>query len=226
MITQRNNRLFFLLFILFSTSLLQAEETIFAFFTPPKEWKISAPSLFKDGVKIGFVHPKKQDFPPSITLSLEHIKDVPLKTYLKAVKKNYEKDLKIRYRELGFLTTSLGEAHLAQIEISKPWGEIRTLQTILIKDGYALIQTGVCKKEDLMDVHEDFLSTFRSLSSAENFLESLDSSPKRETLEQKIANLSEKNWLPFVNYITKTFEKEGPCWQFLALQTIKEGLLK
>lgn len=226
-------------------SVLFSENAPFPFFEPPHNWQMSNPIHFTDGVKIGFVQSERKIFTPAITLSLEKI-PCDEKTYIETVKKNHRSDITKRVRELGLLETKSGKAHLIQIDMKNNWGKIRILQSILVKDQVAYIQTASCLREDFLKIHQDFLSAFRSLTVADGLLSSLSN---HQELEDKLEKLTvswkkyissakgkkeelfkesffQKNqWGPFTDYVTKKYAENGICWQILAIQYIKDQLM-
>ena len=235
-----------LLFFLLITSFVTANPAFFPTFTPPQGWLIADPSKLEESVQVGFVESTKRLFSPSITLTLEPIGNIDLKTYLEAVKKHYHADRTNRYRELGIINTSLGKTPLLQIDMENQWGKIRVLQAISLHADYAVIQTAVCLQKDFLKVHETFLNTFKSITVYPSLFDSIDNAPfqsKVETLygswKKYVATAKDdtktlftspffqnNQWTPFVNFVEKELANQGPCWQFLALRHIKESLLE
>lgn len=240
---------FLILCSILLTSFLAAscpvEKPPFAFFQPPKGWLISDPTNFEDGVKIGFVQSKRKIFTPAMSLAIEKV-SCDQKTYVEAVKKIQLSDMTKNVSELGLIETKSGKAHLLQIETKNSWGKVHILQAILIKDGYAYIQTTSCLSEDFLKLHETFLNSLNSLS--------ITSSPfaiieQDEDLDKKIhdlktcwkkhlkttreikedlfkGNFFQKNqWIPFTEYLTKHYTNLGICWQILVIQHIKDELM-
>lgn len=237
-----------LLIILFLslTSLVAASPPFFPTFTPPKGWLIADPSKLEEDVQIGFIESTHKLFSPSITLTLEKVGNTDLSTYLEAVINHYKADRTNTCRELGSLTTSIGKSSLLQIDMKNQWGNIRVLQAITIQNGYALIHTAVCMKEDFNRVSETFLNAFKSLSTSPSVIESIDNSTFRTKVKdlqtswnkytkttkgspQTLFNsafFQNNQWIPLVTYIEKDLAKEGACWQFLALKFIKDSLME
>jgi len=237
-------RLFIILSFFFAP-LLSAETIPFTYFHPPEGWLMSNPMHFKDGVKIGFVQSERKIFTPAISLSIEKI-PCDEKTYIDAVKKNHRSDITKSVRELGLIQTKSGNAHLLQIDTKNTWGKIRILQAILVKDGYAYIETATCLKEDFLKINQDLLSSLKSLSIAADLPSTVDNQKELENKLNKLARSWKKylvsakgkkedlfkesffqrnQWVPFTEYITENYGDFGICWQILATQYVKDQLM-
>ena len=210
----------FLLPLIFSMT-TQAKEPFFPVMTPPKGWLISDPTLFEEGVKIGFVQSQRKIFTPAISLSLEKIRDTALKDYLKVVRKLHETNPRNRYHELGYLETKSGKAHLSQIDMTNQWGDIRILQAIILHDGYAVIQTATALKKDFAKVQDNFLESFRSLTLSPDLLASLGDSAGAKQLKRKLETLK-ISWKKYCSsssgkkealFVSDFFQKNQ--WNFL-----------
>lgn len=233
-----------ILFFLFPLFLL-ANEPFFVTFDPPKGWLIADPSQYQQGIKIGFIESKKKVFSPSITLSLEKVGKADLKTYIKAVQKNFEVDRFNQFQELGTLHTQSGTGILIQVDMKNHFGEIRLLQAITIHQGYAIIHSAAVPKSHFLTVHEKILNAFKSLiihpsvvasCNQPNLQEKIDgvmkcwkkhhtaSKEDNETLF-KSPFFQNKQWKPFVSYVESELNSQGDCWQLLAIKYIKETLL-
>ena len=154
---------------------------------------MSNPAYFKDGIKIGFVQSQKAIFTPAITLCIEPF-SCGEKTYLRSVKNNHRSDITKSVRDLGFLQTKSGKARLFQIDTKNSWGKIRILQSILLKDGIAYIQTASCLRKNFLKIHQDFLKSFQTLSISDDLISSLENQQEFEKKLQSL-NLSWKKYL-------------------------------
>ncbi len=241
-------------FLCFFTSLVWSQpffcSTPFAHFTPPKGWLVSDPKLCKREVKIGFIQSKKKVFSPAISLTIEKVGNISLETYLRAVCNNYARRPQHRYRDIGSLKTKSGAARLLLIDKQSQWGALKIMQAILIYQGYALIQTATALKEDFPLVRSQILASFRSFAAFQALTDSLVEPNQQALLATKIATLQREwkvcqkkyrkkgsslflnplfqhnVWQPFVNDLTATFKDQNPCWQVLAIQSIRTSLLR
>jgi len=235
-----------LLFFLLFSAVLHANQFPFAFFDPPSGWFLSPSRHFEDGVKIGFVESKKKIFSPSITLSIEKI-SCSEEEYLKNVKTAHSFDRIKDVRVLGIFETNSGKAHLLQIDTKHPWGDIRMLQALLIKQGYAHIHTAACLKTDFAKIRDQLLKSFQSLRVSFDFFSTVHDNKKLENsfnylkMAWKDYAESERNhgkgsfrkdlfqktqWLPFIEVIKKDYADLGICWQILAIEYLKEELVR
>lgn len=232
-------------FFLFLTPFLSATEPFFVTFDPPNGWLIADPTQHQEGIRIGFIESRKKVFSPSITLSLEKVGKTDLKTYLKAVQKNFEADRFNKFQELGSFDTQNSVGTLVQVDIKNQFGEIRLLQAITIYNGYAIIHSAAVPKDRFLSIHEKILNSFKSLNIQPTVAASchcpllqtkIDEMMKcwkkyRKTSKGDLATLfkspffQNNQWKPFVDYIEKELNSQGSCWQLLAIKHIKETLL-
>ncbi len=230
-----------LAFFLFPLMLI-AYEPFFTVIDPPKGWLFTDPSKYEDGVKVVFIASDKKVFTPSLTLTIEYVGNASIAEYTKALEKIYRRD---DFQELGTFKTSVGIAHLFQIDRKNQWGAIRILQSITLYKNFALIQTGACLKKEFLELHETYLKSFKSLQTTPSILASCSEFSLEKRIEEvtkcwRNLCLSSKNdkeslfassffqnihWKPFVNYIESALESKGICWQFLAIKHIQETLL-
>ena len=237
--------LFFLLFRTPLSSQAHSQSHPFAFFNPPPGWVVSNP-CFLGKVKIGFIKSKRETFAPAISLLIEKI-SCSEKEYVDGTKKIHRSDPTQDVRTLGLIETKSGQAHLFQIDTENSWGRTHILQAILIKEGFAYVQTATFLKEDFLSLSDQILKSFKSLlvmptpfSHIENHQEMtkkfnyLNSFWKRHCKEAgkskeelfKDPLFQKKHWLPFVESIVKSDKNFRICWQILATQYMKEELMR
>ena len=235
----------FLFFVLISATLC-ADPVPFAFFEPPTGWTMTSSRPFKEGMKIGFVESKRRIFAPSISLSVEKI-SCSEKEYLTSVQRAHGFDHAKEVRLLGTFETRSGRADLFQIDMKHTWGEIRILQAILIKEGYAHIQTAACLKSEFAKICDQLLKSFQSLRISSDFFSTIRNRKKLENSfnclkmawkrysqggDEKGADLfrerlfREDQWVPFVDSVKRDYRDLGICWQMLAIEHLKEELIR
>lgn len=239
-------RTIYLSFLLLIQAVIFASPPFFMTFTPPKGWVIADLAQMQGEIKVGFIKSTKGFFSPAITLSFERVEDGNFLTYLSAVKQHYASDPTNYCRMLGTLNTSLGETALLQIDVKHQCGKIGVFQAISFCENYAIIQTATCLQKDLLAMREIFLDSFKSIVIYPTLLASFDNlyfQRKVQDLynqwEQHIAasnidsetlfknpSFQNNQWIPFVHFIEKECAMQGSCWQFLALQYVKESLLQ
>ncbi|MEI8300099.1 MAG: hypothetical protein WCG10_00615 [Chlamydiota bacterium] len=219
----------------------------FYYFIPPSNWKVIAPEKLSRSIKIAFVASSKKAFKPSLNLGVEKV-DVSLDEYIIAVKKQHTSNRKNRWHEVGFLNTLAGKAHLSQIDTKAEYGDIRSMQSILVQDGYAYVITAVTLRDDFLNYHNEFIKAFESFSISKDSLSSLSSSvlkscytKKTEELLQSFHKLlasnntaqeafesslfKKKHWKSFEKYLSQTFKDQGVFWQVMASKEIKTNLI-
>jgi hypothetical protein len=212
------------------------EACVYSFFIPPKEWLIADPKVFAPSVQAGFIGKNRKGFCPSINLAIEEV-EMPIGEYLKVVKQLHEANRDNRWRDLGNVQTRAGQARITEIDTNTEWGQIRLLQSILIKNGSAYILTAAALKEEFGEFYEDFEKAIRSFTITTNLASIVPEGKKREKLELRLDKLKQdskscretsefqkKHWLPFQKFILNDFRDMGPHWQALMLRSAQEEL--
>lgn len=220
-----------LLFCLLAASVHAQEECYFA---PPEGWLLTDPKYLAPNVRIGFLRKGKKEFCPSLNLAVEKV-NVPIEKYLAAVKKIHQSNLNDRWRDLGKIKTQAGEARLTEIDTTSPFGPVRLLQLILLKDGCAYILTAGALREEFSSFYKEFEQAFHSLNVTSDLFSAIADPARRESLQKRCdvlkAALSQKrfqkdHWQPFQKTVIDDFSDMGAHWQILLLKQIQENLDK
>lgn len=130
-------------------------------FTPPKGWKSGTHEKLPPTIKALVVGVGKSHFPPSMSLSVEPFKGT-LKDYLKIVK-NINIKAKTEWKEIGTITTKAGVASLSQFDEASNWGVVRSMTTILVKDGNTYILSATALQSEFSEFYKDFFTAMSSL---------------------------------------------------------------
>lgn len=219
-----------LLFLLFPAFLFSSV----CYFTPPPGWECAQPKNMSPHVQVGFVGKGSTDFSPSINLAFEEV-DVSLKEYVKAVKQVHLSQGETSWRDLGKFKMAAGEGRLTEITTSSPWGEIKMLQAIFIKDSKASILTAAVLKKEYANFQQPILQAMQSLSVAQDLLAPLPREEQKKKLNNFFSSISEKpedaelenwkknQWADFQKIVLNDCPEMGGHWQFLIL---KEGYTK
>jgi hypothetical protein len=195
------NHLLCLLFLAYLSS-----ASAIAYFTPPSGWEGAQPKHLSPHVHVGFLGKGKSDFRPSINFASEEV-DVSLKDYVKAVKELHKADPNMKWRDLGKFVSKAGEGRLAEIGTTSPWGDVRLLQLIVVKDKMAYILTGSALKSESIELQSELLQAFQSLTVAADLFESLEPA-KKQLFSRLLSQL-------------KGAEPESAAWK--ELQTALKG---
>lgn len=218
--------------LLFLFSCLFAEQV--SYFVPPENWEIAQPKHVSAYVQVGFVGQGSTDFRPSINLAIEEVEN-PLKEYLKAVKKIHLAQANTQWRDLGKFPMAGGQGQLTEITSPSPWGEIKMLQAILIKDHIAYILTGAVLKQDFPKLQNEILKSFKTLAIAPDLWTPIQDSAKRQEVQKAFASLGkflpeadldaerERQWGLVQKIASDHVAEMGSHWQYLFL---KEGHAK
>jgi hypothetical protein len=186
--------------------------------SPPPQWECAKPKELSSYVQIGFIGKGNSSFRPSINLATEEV-DVSLKQYVKAVKKIHCDEPHTSWRDLGKFTMQAGEGRLTEIDTASPWGKVKMLQALFVKDSTAYIITGASLKEEFLTFQKDFLDTFRSFSLIADLLSPL-SKEKKAQFNALFTNCSqppEERWKKMQTLAADCTDL-GAHWNFLLLQ--------
>ncbi len=130
-------------------------------FTPPVDWQEVDAKYLAPSVKSGYLCKGKKGFCPSLNLAVEKIVS-DQEHYLKSVKKIHEMNPQNRWRNLGPFKTREGDGVLTEIDTKNKLGDVRLLQMILVKDGYAYVLTASALKDEFADHYKEFQESFKS----------------------------------------------------------------
>lgn len=223
----------------------------FYYFTPPKNWDVVDPSKLKPMFKIAFVEHSKKTFKPSLNLGVQKV-SISIFEYLEAAKKQHSVNRKKKWSELGYVNTGAGSAHISQIDEKAEVGDIRSMQCILLHEGFAYVLTAVALREDFLDYHNDFLKAFESFTICKDSLSSITSQELKESYQVKIKELlhewelfltasktkhnlqqtfEDKRfqkglWRDFEKFLSKHFQEQGMFWQAMASKEMMHLLLE
>lgn len=210
--------------------LLIAEEI--GYFQPPKDWDCANPASLSPNVEIAFFTKMRSNFHPSINLAKEAT-DIPLKEYLKIVKKIHSSEPDTSWRDLGSLTCKAGKGRLTEISQKNHWGDLRLLQFIFLHGGVAYVLTGASTKEDFPKVRKPLIDSFRSFTITNDLFQELTDSKQLDALNQWIAYMEkytgthnrkncEKEWKKVQKKILQDVDTLGPHFQFLLIKDLHQ----
>lgn len=147
------------LFVLCSSAFSQDYSSLF---TPPKDWEAVEENMLSGQVKMAFMKKEaKENFCPSLNLVEEPFCGT-LNEYLNGVKAIHEQNRNNRWRKLGKVQTTAGEAELTEIDMPTPFGPARLLQLFLLKEKRVYILTAAALKKDISRFYADFQKSFHS----------------------------------------------------------------
>jgi hypothetical protein len=197
------------------------------YFIPPAGWDCVQPPKPDSYVQIGFLGKGQSELRPSLNLAIEKI-DVPLKEYLKAVREVHETEMNVKWRDLGSFTFSSGKGRLAEITSSTPFGEMKMLQGIMIKDGFAYILTGAALKEEFSALQKPLLDAMHSLTVIPDLFSAISNADHRKRLQEDFQSFDQLStdeerqtqWSLLQKTILGNYAFMGSYWQILIL---KEG---
>lgn len=240
------NQLFFLLALALFAFQAHSKEPSQPFFIPPKGWDVADPKAFSPSVQIAFLKNTGKGFCPSMNLAVEET-EASLSEYLKAVKAIHEQDKGTHWRSLGKVRTTAGLGQLTEIDATTPFGPVRLLQLIFMKEGHAYVLTAAALREEFSNFYKAFQDSFRSFVLTSDLFASIPQLDQRENLklaqaklysaaeermlaQEKITNLMEdpafreKHWTAYQKTVLSDFEEMGAHWQILVLRNAYEKL--
>lgn len=223
----KNWPLFFLFFcvLLLKNGFSQEEVCLFS---PPKNWKIALPKNKSEYVQVGFITQGEKGFHPSINLAIEEV-DVTLREYIQAIKEIHTAKPDTKWRDLGKFKMEGGIGRLTEISNTGPWGPVKMLQAILVKNQKAYILTAATLKSEFAQFQREILKSLKTLKTAKDLFSFLPNTPQKQELFETFTSLTQKiedpkkqqeKWIEFQNLASNFQEEMGPQWQFLLL---KEG---
>lgn len=203
------------------------------YFLPPAGWEIAQPKNLSHHVQVGFLGKGSGDFRPSINIAFEEV-DVPLKEYVKAVKKIQTAQPNTQWRDLGKFPMKAGAGRLTEITTTTAWGEIKMLQALFVKNGMAYILTGAVLKQDLPKFQTDLLNSFRSLTLVPHLFSPLPENSRTADFLKLFSSLghfssdedaerAQKQQWDSLQKAVQNVSEMGPYWDYLVL---KEGHAK
>jgi hypothetical protein len=222
----------------------------FYYFIPPERWDVVDPSKLRPMIKIAFVEHSMKPFKPSLNLGIQKT-STSLAEYLQEAKKQHLLNRNKKWNELGYVNTQAGQAHLSQIDEKMQVGDIRSMQCILVKEGYAYVITAVSLREDFSNYHNEFLKAFESFTICDDMLSSIHSEVLKATYHAKVEKLlkewsiflasnkpkpledsfTDKRfqrgfWRDFEKFLSKSFKDQGLVWQVMASKEVRKLLLE
>lgn len=162
-------------------------------FTPPKDWVTVDPKTLPQQVKILVKGKGENGLPPSLNLAIEET-DMDLKSYLQTIKKLHESNNENEWKKLGSIQTSSGRAILTQIDTKTVWGDIRMMQTIILRNRRAYILTATALKDEFPEFYREFFQSIQSLKIGKSLFADLKDNKQRDKLE-KAFNTLKKAWV-------------------------------
>lgn len=202
-------------------------------FTPPAGWQMADPSQLPPCVKWMVVGKGPSFFPPSLNLSTEPYKG-SIQLFLQRVKQADEERGYI-WKDLGTLRTEAGVGRLIQVDMPSEWGEKRSMQLILVKNGQLYILNATSLKEEFPLFYKDFFAAMRSLHILKDPMEMLPLPHDRAALRKEIETLQSacqkdpvckpEEWKRFQEWVKNTFPCMSQEWQKLVLQEVEPTLV-
>lgn len=230
-------------------SSLNSEEP-FYYFIPPKTWDVVDPSKLTHMFKIAFVEHSAKTFKPSLNLGVQKV-NVSAEEYIEAAKKQHLVNRNKKWSELGIVHTKAGSAHLSQIDEKANFGDVRSMQCILLKQGYVYVLTAVALRDDFLNYYHEFLNAFESFSIYQDTVHSLSSQELKNCYNMKVQKLLDQwtlflastktpqepkkafndrrfqkgLWKDFERFLSKNFKDEGVFWQVMAAKEVRSHLV-
>lgn len=206
------------------------ESKLVVLFSPPKDWQYAMPKQVSAHVEVGFIGDGPSFFHPSINLATEEFGGT-LKEYLKAVKAIHTAESKTTWRDLGKFVMRGGEGRLTEICSPSPFGEVKLLQAILLKEHKAYILTAAVLKKEFTHLQKEILESLQSLSFHPDLFSALSDPERKSHLEQIFARLDSLNpeekkqeWENLQKQVIQGCPEMGGHWHYLALKEAHDRL--
>ena len=217
-------RCYILIFLAFAINAFPTESRLIALFSPPKDWQYAKPKNSSPHIQVGFIGSGSNFFHPSINLATEEFEGT-LKEYLKAVKAIHTGEPKTTWRDLGKFAMRGGEGRLTEISSPSPFGDVKLLQAILLKEHTAYILTAAVLKKDFSHLQNEILASLRSLSFHADLFSPLLDPERKAHMERLFANLrsldtekKKEEWERLQKEVIQGCPEMGGHWHYLALK--------
>lgn len=133
-------------------------------FVPPKGWDcLDNKSELPARIEIVYIGKGKNGFTPSINLATEET-DLTARDYVNLAKSYHESHPETHCQNLGEVPTPSGSAHLLQIDRKTSFGDVRFLQSLLIRDKIAYVMTATCLHEEFASCSSSFFQSIKTLT--------------------------------------------------------------
>lgn len=216
-----------------------------AYIVMPAGWSVIDPQELPSTVKMLAAKKGKREIPLTLNLASEPT-NRDLAGYLKIVKEINESEDHC-WKQLGYISTPAGAAHLSRKQIASKWGDVVLVHAILVKEQTAYIVTASGLKEEFQENYDAMMSAIRSLTINPSIFEMIEDPSKREKLHhacQAIENqwremyahqentvkifqhkdFQERHWKPFQEALVKDFKEMDENWHQSVLDTLKERM--
>lgn len=198
------------------------------YFLPPQGWQPARLDDPSSPIELAFIGTpgNPAELPPNISLAFEEV-DCTLKEYVQGAKENILSDSSATWRDLGSFKTAAGEARLTESSGPSPWGEVKTLQVLFVKEGRACILTATALKKDFPFLQTTLLSSLKSLTVVPDLWTPVQEHPQATGLKEQLSTLQDQKELEKLSKVLeKDFSQMGAYWHFLVLREGNEKILK
>jgi len=231
-------KLFFciLIFFLFQKVFALNSEKI-AFFIPPDKWEIANPKLYPPYIEISFIKKSISTCRPTLNLAIQKTV-LNLDEYTNEAKKTHTNEPQTICRILDKIKLPQGLVNICQINKTTNSVNFELLQMIFVKNNYAYVLTGACKKDEILKNYKIFMKVFRSFQLIDDLFSLVTHKQQKEELIQKFNKLSislktsnkkqiKKNIAYFEKFLDKKFTNLGKYFYILLIKKAykNEGLL-
>ncbi len=194
------------------------------YFAPPSGWQPAKTNDPASPIELAFIGSANNptEFAPNISLAFEEV-DCSLKEYVRGAKEHILTEPGTTWRDLGKFQIAAGEARLTESSGPSPWGDMKSLQVLFVKETKAYILTATMLKKDFGTLQPTILKALKSLTLAEDLWTPVQEHPLLAQLQQQIASLQNQKELEAVSQtLEKEFSQMGAYWQFLVLREANE----
>lgn len=157
-------------------------------FTPPQGWSFEKTNELPPEIKALVKGQGKHELAPSLNLSAEET-DLDLNSYLRVIKSIHEASPDTEWRRLGTLQTTAGPATLTQIDSKTAWGDIRMMQSIIVRNKMAYIVTATALQEEFPHFYKEFFQAIQSITIKQKDFADVSNPQKREILKREYESL-------------------------------------
>lgn len=231
-----NNKIFIIFLFILAQKIYGANNETTPFFISPKNWEVVNPKHYPPYISISFVKKEISTCRPTLNLAVQKT-SLTLDEYVKAAKNIHLKDRNTSYKILQKIRLIQGTGVICKINKTANAIDFEMLQMLFVKDDFAYVITGACKKNEMINYYPTFMKVFSSFQTVDNLFSLICDKKEKADLIQKFNTISislkgsketqrKKNLSLFEKYLDKKFTNLGKYFQILLIKQClqNEGL--
>lgn len=226
------NKIFIIFLFVVIQKVYCANNETAPFFIAPQKWQVVNPKHYPPYVKISFVKKEISVCRPTLNLAMQKT-SLTLDEYAREAQKIHVKGRDATYKILQKIPLSQGPAVICKIDKKTNDADFEMLQMLFVKEDFAYVITGGCKKSEMLNYYRTFMDVFLSFQPMDDLFSLVSDKEKKEQLTLKFNDLraslkdlnekqSKKKLALFEKYLDKKFANLGKYFQILLIKKVRE----